>query len=198
MTDAVRLLLSARGFEAVTVAAVARTCGVSVGLVQHYFPTKDDLLVSTHQATLDAVDERVTTLVADAERRHEPIRSILSAALVEYLPVDARRRTDHAVRLALLVRGATGPTARAIAAEHQRLLRARIETATRNGIGCGEVAPTTHPARAGHELVAVVLGLSDQLFVHDGGEEFAAECVAVLEVAVARVFAHPCQRHRVS
>lgn len=195
LTDAVRDLLARDGFEAVTVAGVARCAGVSVGLVQHYFDSKDALLISAHRATLDAVDTRVARLVEAGEAEGESIRHLVLAALCEYLPLDHRRRTDQAVRLALLVRSATGRRSRALAADHSAGLRDRLAHVVANGKLCGEVDAGVDESSAAAELVALVGGLADELYVRDDAEPGSVERARLLlDAAVSRTFAHPCQR----
>jgi AcrR family transcriptional regulator len=62
IADAAARLFALRGFDAVTVADVAREAEVSVGTVFNYFPTKQDLFYSRMQdfgsALVDAVQAR--------------------------------------------------------------------------------------------------------------------------------------------
>ena len=64
IADAAARLFAARGFDAVTVADVAREAEVSVGTVFNYFPAKEDLFYGRMQdfgvALVDAVRERET------------------------------------------------------------------------------------------------------------------------------------------
>lgn len=86
--------------------------------------------------------------------------------------------------------------ARRLAAEHHARLRCRVELAVAGGIECGEVRSTEPPEVLAADLVPVVTGLADQLFVareEDGHLAPLAE--AVLARAVGRVFTHPCRRH---
>ena len=71
---AARRLFSDRGFDAVTVAEVARAADVSEGTVYNYFPTKEDLFYGGMEAfeaeLVDAVRDRpVGEPVLDAFRR---------------------------------------------------------------------------------------------------------------------------------
>ena len=62
IADAAQRLFVERGFEAVTVAEVARAAGVSEGTVFNYFPTKEDLFYSGMEifeaALVEAVRDR--------------------------------------------------------------------------------------------------------------------------------------------
>lgn len=195
LTDAVRHLVAAGGFDAVTVAAVARVAGVSVGLVQHYFPSKDELLVSAYGATLERIDDAVAAEVGAGEAARLPIREILPAAVSHYLPLDTERRTDHAVRSALLARSATAPQTREMTAQHHGALRERLAQAVRNGKKCGEVDDDVDAAVSALELAALIAGLADQLAVAGSDSDLHRDVDAVLRAAVGRTFPHPCRQH---
>src|SRR6187399_2611912 len=69
--DVARRLFAERGFEAVTVAEVARAAEVSEATVFNYFPTKEDLFYSG----LEAFEEELLSSI----REREPGESILDA-----------------------------------------------------------------------------------------------------------------------
>src|SRR5688572_9761853 len=59
VADAVERLVADEGLDAVTVARTAAAAGISVGLVQHYFPAKDDMLLHTFTAVRQRIEQRV-------------------------------------------------------------------------------------------------------------------------------------------
>jgi len=71
IAHAARRLFAERGFEAVTVAEVARAAEVSEATVFNYFPTKEDLFYSG----LEAFEEELLSTI----RQREPGESILAA-----------------------------------------------------------------------------------------------------------------------
>jgi AcrR family transcriptional regulator len=71
ITQTARRLFAERGFDAVTVAEVARAADVSEGTVFNYFPTKEDLFYGG-MATFEAQ-------LVDAVRRRLPGESVLAA-----------------------------------------------------------------------------------------------------------------------
>ncbi len=71
ITETARRLFAERGFEAVTVADVARAADVAPKTVFNYFPTKEDLFYSR----LEAFEEEMLTAV----RERDPGQSVLEA-----------------------------------------------------------------------------------------------------------------------
>ena len=71
IADTARRLFGERGFEAVTVAEIAREADVAEKTVFNYFPTKEDLFYSR----LEAFEEELLTAI----REREPGRSALDA-----------------------------------------------------------------------------------------------------------------------
>ena len=71
IADAAARLFGAQGFDAVTVADVAREAGVSVGTVFNYFPAKEDLFYGRMQDFEAAL--------VDAVRARAPGESVLAA-----------------------------------------------------------------------------------------------------------------------
>jgi AcrR family transcriptional regulator len=71
IADTARRLFAERGFDAVTVAEVARAADVAEKTVFNYFPTKEDLFYSG----MEAFEERLL----DAVREREPGETVLAA-----------------------------------------------------------------------------------------------------------------------
>lgn len=72
MADAVLRVLVAEGFEGVSVRKVAALAEVSIGAVQHHFPTKDAMLAAAMDRAgarfLDRVSEQLTAEMSAAQR----------------------------------------------------------------------------------------------------------------------------------
>src|SRR5258706_14438310 len=71
IADNARRLFAERGFDAVTVADVARAADVAAATVFNYFPTKEDLFYSG----LEAFEEELLTAI----RERTPGESVLAA-----------------------------------------------------------------------------------------------------------------------
>jgi TetR/AcrR family transcriptional repressor of bet genes len=103
-------IIGTRGIEAASVRNVATEAGVSAGVVQRCFATKDELL----RFVLHHVNARFTARVL-ARMAQTPDPADESAGLRviidEMLPIDAERRLTSAATLALLAYSATEPKA---------------------------------------------------------------------------------------
>lgn len=109
ITQALLRIVAERGLEEVSVREVAAGAGVSIGTVQHYFPTKDVMLAAAYQEVLRSIRARI-----EAVEFGPDIRANLSAVLAELLPLDRRRRAETRIHLAFAARAATMPALAAI------------------------------------------------------------------------------------
>ncbi|MFE6161631.1 TetR/AcrR family transcriptional regulator [Streptomyces sp. NPDC056486] len=183
VADAVQKLVTEEGLDRVTVARTAATAGFSVGHVQHYFPTKDEMLLFTHERVVQKIRDRVAALGERATRQELPIRDVVVEGLAEWLPVDPRRRSAHRVVLAFLGRTVDNPRLAGSHAETGRLIRSMLATAVHNGKECGEVPADTDPDLAALELHCLAEGLALQL----GSDPDATESRAAVGLVTARV-----------
>ncbi|GAA2481246.1 TetR/AcrR family transcriptional regulator [Winogradskya humida] len=105
-------IAGAQGLEAVSLREVGQAAGVSMGTVQHYFPTKDAMLVYALQHWLAlAVHEGFTARVRKRLPPGAPPAPpvILTALAAEYLPYDEPSRIDARIAAAFAARGAVDP-----------------------------------------------------------------------------------------
>jgi AcrR family transcriptional regulator len=72
--DAVIAVLSTRGSDAVTLRNVAAEAGVSVGAVQHNFPTKDALMIGAMTAVKERFAARLRFLLENEESAEQRLR----------------------------------------------------------------------------------------------------------------------------
>ncbi|MFD3648683.1 TetR/AcrR family transcriptional regulator [Streptomyces cyaneofuscatus] len=197
---AVRQLVVEDGLDAVTVARVAKRAGFSVGLVQHYFPSKDALLLQTCRQVMADVNARVAERITEGVTDAQPISVVAFASLRELLPVDASRRGEYRVTRAFRGRALDNPdlaeVARATAAE----LRAQLAQAVTNGKECGEVKADTDAELASTRIAALVDGLADQLYQDParrvGGHGIESVADRLLRTALDEVFTGECRQYR--
>ena len=183
-------LVAEHGFSATTYARTAAATGCSVGTVQHYFASRDDLARAAFDAVLSDRDARVAAVVAAGEAAHRPIRVLLRDALTALLPLDEERRLEHRVVMWLRVEAPLDAGLRAIAVRVDADLHARVATAVTNGTGCGEVEPGTDADVAASRVLATAHGLALEIATSPRRDP-----AAVLDPVLATVFTGRCRRH---
>ena len=188
LTDALLSITATRGLDQVSVREVASAAGVSIGTVQHYFATKDQILLFAFRQVVERTRARVAGIDAGAGPRQA-----LGAALRELLPLDQPRLAECRVYLAFAARAATSPalaavqqeTLSAIHADLQQVLTAATTARTRR-----TATDTVVEARL---LLAVVDGLMFDA-VSAPGTLTPADLEAALDAYLDRLLAagdHP-------
>ncbi|GGF15946.1 putative transcriptional regulator, TetR family protein [Williamsia phyllosphaerae] len=147
-------VVSEHGLERATVREVAASAGVSIGTVQHYFPTKDAMVVGAFTEVVERIRRRVNAVPLTAD-----VESDLRAVLGELLPVDARRRTEARIQLAFAARAAVSPALATLQREVLDDVRASVASAFRRRWGPDD-APRSRDA------AAAALALVDGLAMH--------------------------------
>ncbi|NED99189.1 TetR/AcrR family transcriptional regulator [Phytoactinopolyspora halotolerans] len=199
IADAVIGLIAHSGFDAATVARVSREAGVSVGLVQHYFRSKDDLLLFAYRQVVTDINERVAGCLADGERARRTISAVVFASMMELLPLDHRRRGEYRVIRAFLGRSVDNPAMSAIAGETVRMIHAELATAVRNGKECGEVEPAVDESLAALRIAALVDGLAAQYYQEPdrlvGARPLPDAAVELLRFCLDGIFTGECRHY---
>ncbi len=194
--DGVRTAALAGGLRSVTVAAAAREAGVSVGLVQHYYASKDELLADALQQLLDGILERVDRATACAERRQARIEHMLGAGLEQLLPLDRTRTAEAYLRHSFAALALDEPALKAPVLAAAALMRGRVEKALTNAFTCGEIpdpAAVDVPVVA-RSLIAVTDGLASDLLLEPSELE-RANARTILADQLAAIFTGRCGRH---
>jgi AcrR family transcriptional regulator len=151
-------VIDERGLEGASIRAVAAAAGVSIGTVQHYFPTKDDLLRHAYRRSEAAIEARIESRLEGVTDR----RAALRAIVLELLPLDPERLFAIRVAAAFAVRALYEPALeREVGADLHELRR--IVTGLLDGAGI------RHARREAIALLALVDGLTDQLLYRSGG-----------------------------
>lgn len=191
-------LIAEHGLDAVTVARTAATAGISVGLVQHYFRTKDEMLLHAFRYVSARIRSRIDERVRAGIRHQRPISRVLAEALAEFIPLDETRRAEFRVARAFAGRALDAPELAAVDAETARALREELAQAVHNGKECGEVDPALDPWPAAVRLAAVTEGLALQVYRDPAGVPgvSAADVVAsVIDAELATVFTGECRQY---
>ncbi|WP_458316303.1 TetR/AcrR family transcriptional regulator [Mycolicibacterium brisbanense] len=150
MAEAVLAVLVADGFEGVSVRKVAARADVSIGAVQHHFPTKDAMLA----AAMDRAGERFMARLDEQMRPDMPAAERLEALAVALVCPDPR---DRDISVAWLLRLARAAVHEPTAARH-RADWARMADWMR--VLIAEAAPTVDADPAAVELLALLDGLA--------------------------------------
>jgi AcrR family transcriptional regulator len=116
IADALLRVATSEGLESVSLRQVAAAAGVSMGLVQHYFRTKDEMLMFAlvHQA--QRREQRVVARLT-AIGRAPTVREIVRTSMLEVLPTDEARRAEYLAGIAFFIRALRDPGMAATVAE---------------------------------------------------------------------------------
>lgn len=179
VAEAVERLVAAHGLDGVTVAKTAAEAGVSVGLVQHYFASKDDLLRYAYTQVTERVLARAVRRAEELDKHRSSIRRALGESLAERLPLDEARRAEWRVLFTFTARAVDRPDLAAMRNQTEAAIRARLAQAIANGKECGEVPPDTDTDSAATGLLAAVEGLGLHAYLDP---EAMPEPVALVEL----------------
>ncbi|MFN2494937.1 MAG: TetR/AcrR family transcriptional regulator [Pseudonocardiaceae bacterium] len=164
IADALLRIAATHGLQAISLRHVAAEAGVSAGMVQHYFRTKDKMMTFALEVVSDNVQARLAAGAADLDDADSP-KAVVRALLVQMLPLDEARRLEGHVGLAFhayaAIRPAMADQLRADAELLLAFLADRIRAAQRSG----DAPATLDPAGAAITLLALVEGLSMQVLV---------------------------------
>lgn len=143
------------GWDAVTMRQVAAEAGVSVGMVQHHFASKDEML----QFALDMIGEkyRQQTLahIAALPQPHDP-RQVVAIVLDELLPREGEGRIEVQAMAAFLTRAVLHPEIAAPLAAAGATLTGYVADQIRRH----------HPAPDAEIAAAGLIALTDGLIAH--------------------------------
>ncbi|MEZ5085670.1 MAG: TetR/AcrR family transcriptional regulator [Tessaracoccus sp.] len=181
------------GLASVTVAHAARAAGVSVGLVQHYYPSKEDLLVDTLDRVLTDVLARVEQATTLAEQRHARIEHMLGAGIEQLLPLDQTRREEAYLRMAF---AGLSLDQEALRPHQQRFTQTLVDRAARaieNAFTCGEIPDPDEvdPQLEAYALLSMADGLCGHLLIGATASE-THRTRAVVASCMSRLFPGTC------
>jgi AcrR family transcriptional regulator len=156
----------------VSLGEVAAEAGISKGLVQHYFTTKDAMLRFAAGTLRDQVEDRL-----DAP-------ATLRDTVVALLPIDEASRTEALVANAFLVRALKDEEMadrfRTGHAQLAEVLTAMVAAAQAEG----ELTADLDPAREADLVLAVVTGLSDAVLL---GHRTPEQAIALVDHHLSRL-----------
>jgi AcrR family transcriptional regulator len=167
LADALLRVAATRGLMDVSLRHVAAEAGVTAGMVQHYFRTKDEMMVFA----LDVVSARVQARLEAGPPTHDGPRALVRALLVQLLPVDEDRELEGRVAIAFHAYAASRPAVAARLRDDTRGMRAMIADQI-------QVGGPLDPERAATGLLSLVEGLAIHVL---GGHITAEHALATLD-----------------
>ncbi|WP_181777654.1 TetR/AcrR family transcriptional regulator [Amycolatopsis pittospori] len=156
IAEALTRLVATRGLEGVSLRHVAAEAGMSMGLVQHYFKTKDEMLLFAVERRSQVYEERLKARLEAGELPSTP-QAVLRAIMIEILPMDERSRGDWLMGVAFFIRAMSDPAFAATYTEGVPQLFELFALLIRQGQEAGDVDKSADPE---HEA-AILWALAD-------------------------------------
>jgi AcrR family transcriptional regulator len=175
IAEAVYRVIETTGSEAVSLRDVAAEAGVSMGMVQHYFHTKDEMLLFA----LDHMGQRVSARITEklTKLKTPQPRDITRAMLAEMLPSTKESRQEAAVSIAFFNRAVVTPAyAAALREGYKRII----------GVLAAQLPKDKADEAA--TLFWLAQGLLGPVLI---GHYTAKEALALLDAELDRVFRRP-------
>ncbi|MEU4572654.1 TetR/AcrR family transcriptional regulator [Nonomuraea sp. ATR24] len=154
ITHALMRTLAERGLARTTLADVAAAAEVSVGLVQRYFRSKDELLLFGIEHVYRRVGERVRQVQVTT-----PVRGFVMRLMETFLPLDPERERELRVWLTFLQATLTDDKMAAVHRAATADLLDGLADALAGAQRAGELDPALDPRVEAASLVAFVDGL---------------------------------------
>jgi TetR/AcrR family transcriptional repressor of bet genes len=157
IAEAVVRLVTAKGVDAASLRTVAAEASVSMGAVQHYFTTKDEMLLFALEYGNGLLAERIQKTIAEggAPSQREAFRLLC----MMLLPLDSDGRAGARLWAAMIARGCVDEPTRRLATEAYANLTAFV-TRCLTDLGIGrEPAEPVNVAGSARRLVCVIEGL---------------------------------------
>ncbi len=184
IAEALFRIAAQHGLTAVTLRAVAAEAGISMNLVQYYFPAKEEMLRFAWQRVVELSAERAAGEVGRALETGDE-RAVVRAYLAAVLPSDERARLLSAVQIAYfaadVTRGGAQPDQEALLPHLVRGLAEQIRLA-QSGNRVGAELDATLEADA---LATMAAGLVTGILI---GSYTAEQASALVEYRLGQLF----------
>ncbi|MEU8545417.1 TetR/AcrR family transcriptional regulator [Streptomyces roseoverticillatus] len=164
IAEALWRIACARGLDGASLRDVAAEAGISLGQLQHYFSSKDEMLVFALKYLGGLAEERIRARLLGLNGPPSP-RDVLRETVMEMLPLDDASRTGNLVQIAYFVRALHDERLRGHAKEGIPALRAFFADQVRTGIERGEVDASRDADAEAMLLIALTDGLTTHLLL---------------------------------
>ncbi|HEX6870417.1 MAG TPA: TetR family transcriptional regulator C-terminal domain-containing protein [Micromonosporaceae bacterium] len=184
IADALMRVAAARGLDEASLRHVAAEAGVSSGMVQHYFSTKDEMMRFALEVVRDHASERLAVAAAALDQPPTP-RTLVRTLLVHLLPLDEPQRADGRVALAFLAYAAVRPDLAASLRTDNARLRAFFAEQINAQFDVTGNPRSVEPSHAATALLALVEGLGIYLL---NGHLPAESALAIIDTQLGLLF----------
>lgn len=138
-------VLARDGLEGLSMRQVAREAGCTIGLINHWFTSKDDLIMAAWQEAVRHESERGDRLRAEGRYSAEEI-------LLDTLPTTPETRRKELVWQAFAAHAISSPTVRKVYNRHYDYARRLL---------AGALAPDAQPGEQEEELADLLIAATD-------------------------------------
>ncbi len=183
IASAVVRLVTSKGVEAASLRTVAAEAGVSMGAVQHYFTTKDQMLLFALEYGNGILGAHIQDLLA--ERQPATLRETVRLIGTLLLPLDDDRRTGARLWAGLVSRGSVDEPTRKLAEDAYANLTAFVARGLADAEKAGEIAASTDLMQSARLFVSVIDGLRWPVLF---GTYTEHEALAVLDACLDQIF----------
>ncbi|GAB7045802.1 hypothetical protein JCM9534A_09280 [Catenuloplanes indicus JCM 9534] len=159
IVDALMRVAATGGLEAISLRHVAAEAGVTTGMVQHYFATKDDMMRFALNGIIERTTARIEAAMARLSQPPGPA-DLVRTLLTTLLPLDDERRADGKVGLAFLAYSAVEPGAADLLRDNTRQMAGFMADQVRAAQAAGAAPAHLDADAAGAGLLAAMEGLS--------------------------------------
>lgn len=147
-------VVSRDGLDAVSLRHVATEAGVTAGMVQHYFPSKDAMVQFAMRVSSERYEQRITGQLAALGADPDPL-DIIRALVGSLIPATAAEAEDARIALAFQAYAANNHAAAARLGEGNRMLTEHL-----GGLLTAIGAGGADPALTATTLLATAEGLA--------------------------------------
>ncbi|WP_461186674.1 TetR/AcrR family transcriptional regulator [Arthrobacter sp. Z4-13] len=172
-------LLAKRGFDGIRLRDVSVAAGVSIGLIQHYFFTRDDLVRETlEQASLRRAEHWIQSAVGSDDGSTK-VRDLLLDAVAD--------RERCTIWIETCAAASRYPELQALTTRTSNVWRQVLQEAIDLGVSQGSFAPTAPTGRVVDVLVSLIDGMMLEVAVQNG--DFTLDYInsLLLDVASAQL-----------
>lgn len=184
IAEALMRLASRGGLEAVSLRDVAAEAGVSMGAVQHYFKTKDQMLAYAMEHVNNRAALRIRKRLEN-ESKQPNARMVVRALMLEMLALSDESRVEYLTHIAFFQRGLSAPELAEIYRQWWPQLEEWVASELRAAQESGELPADRNPDREAELLLLVPDGLSVALLL---GYHTGEEAIRAIDYHLDRLF----------